>query len=298
MKFISKILYSKKVTPYVFIAPFLLVMILFFIYPLISAIVMSFQEIVPGITTFVGFENYEKLWNPTFFTAIKNSFLYMLATLAILIPIPLLLAVMINSKFMPLRGFFQSTLFLPALSSVVVAGIIFRMLFGSLPFSQMNIIIGYFGFEPIKWLNSPATGYMALLALAFWRWAGVNLLYFLAGLQNIPNELYEAIDIDGANARQKFFYITLPLLRPITIYVVTISVFGGLAMFTESYMFWGANSPNNMALTIVGYLYQMGIRQNRMGFASAVGIVLLLFAFIINFIQLWFSGQLKSWRNT
>ena len=296
IKSISKFLNNRKIAPYIFVSPFIFILCLFFIYPLISAVIMSFQEILPGESTFVGFDNYKRLINPTFFTAIRNSFFYMLVTLVILIPIPLILAVLLNSKLMIFRGLFQSILFLPALSSVVVAGIIFRMLFGSLPYSQMNIILGYFGHESISWLNHPLTAYIALLSLATWRWAGVNILYFLAGLQNIPEELYEASSIDGANAIQKFFFITLPLLRPITTYVLTISVFGGLAMFTESYMFWGANSPNNIGLTIVGYLYQMGIQQNRMGLACAVGIFLLIFTFIINFIQLSFSGQFKKWR--
>ncbi len=294
---LKNILNNKNVTPYVFISPFILVVCLFFLYPLISALVMSFYEVLPGASTFIGFENYERLFNPTFFVAIRNSFLYMLATLAILIPIPLLLAVFLNSKVMVLKGFFQSTLFLPALSSVVVAGIIFRMLFGSLPNSQMNLFLGFFGYEPIEWLNYAHTSYIALLLLATWRWLGINILYFLSGLQNIPTELYEASSLEGTNIFQDFFHITLPLLKPITTYVLTISVFGGLSMFTESYMLWGGpNSPNNIGLTIVGYLYKMGIQQNRMGLACAIGMFLLLFTFAVNLVQLSLSGQFKKWK--
>jgi arabinosaccharide transport system permease protein len=124
---------------------------------------------------------------------------------------------------------------------------------------------------------------------------GINLLYFLAGLQNIPKELYEAADVDGATTWRKFIHVTVPLLKPITIYVFTISIYGGYSMFAESYMLWGNNnSPNNMGLTIVGYLYRNGIEQNNLGFGSAVGITLLVVTLIITLIQLSLSGMFKK----
>ena len=127
-----------------------------------------------------------------------------------------------------------------------------------------------------------------------WRWTGVNMLYFVSGLKSIDTSLYEAADIDGANARQKLWFITLPLLKPTTIYVVTISVFAGLSMFLESFMLWGNNSsPKNIGLTIVGYLYKRGIEKNDMGYACAVGVVLMVIALIINFIQLFATGTLS-----
>lgn len=121
------------------------------------------------------------------------------------------------------------------------------------------------------------------------------MLYFLSGLQGIDSSLYEAADIDGASRWQKFTMITLPLLKPTWIYVLTISIYAGLAMFLESYMMWGGNgSPKNIGLTIVGYLYRRGIERNQMGYASAVGIVLLIIALIVNFAQLTASGTFKK----
>ena len=115
---------------------------------------------------------------------------------------------------------------------------------------------------------------VALLALAMWRYTGVNVLYFLAGMQSIPDEYYEAASIDGASRVQQFFQITLPNLKPTIVYVTTISIYGGLAMFLESFMLYAGNSsPNNQALTVVGYLYRRGIEENDLGFASAVGVV-------------------------
>ena len=134
-----------------------------------------------------------------------------------------------------------------------------------------------------------------MVLLCCWRWTGVNMLYFLSGLQGIDASLYEAADIDGATRWQKFRLITLPLLKPTWIYVLTISIYAGLAMFLESYMMWGGNaSPKNIGLTIVGYLYRRGIERNQMGYASAVGIVLLVIALTINFIQLTISGTFKK----
>lgn len=123
------------------------------------------------------------------------------------------------------------------------------------------------------------------------------MIYFLSGLQQIPEELYESAEIDGASAWQKFMKITVPLIKPTTVYVLTISIYGGLAMFTESYMlFNGNNSPNNMGTTIVGYLYRMGWEQNQIGLASAVGCVLLTIVMVINVIQLRINGTLGGKR--
>jgi arabinosaccharide transport system permease protein len=141
------------------------------------------------------------------------------------------------------------------------------------------------------------TGFAAMVLMACWRWTGVNMLYFLSGLNNISPEMYESAEIDGANAWRKFCYISVPLLKPTIIYVLTISIYAGLAMFTESYMLWaGNNSPKNIGLTIVGYLYRQGWEQNRMGYASAVGLVLLIVAMTINLVQLRIMGVLGKER--
>lgn len=256
---------------------------------------MSFQEVLPGATKFIGLENYKNLNNPTFFKALRNSTVYTALTLCILIPIPLVLAVFLNSKVMFFKNFFRSVTFIPALISIVVAGIIFRLIFSGQETGLANQFISLFGFENIAWLNSYGSSLTVLIMLALFRWMGVNLLYFLAGLQNIPNSLYESAEIDGAGSWQKFTKITLPLLKPITIYVLTISIYGGYAMFVESYMLFAGNkSPNDMGLTVVGYLYRSGIEKFELGFGSAVGITLLFITFTITFIQLKFFGMFKK----
>ncbi|MEK4527047.1 sugar ABC transporter permease [Paenibacillus sp. BGI2013] len=294
---IKKFVYSQKVAPYVFVLPFILIFLIFWFFPLVNSFVMSFQDRMLGQDPkWIGEANYSKLLtDKVFLTSIKNSVVYMLGTLVLLIPFPMLFAVMINSKLMMGREFFKSSFFLPALTSVAVAGTIFRLTFGEMEGSLMNSFLGLFGVEPIKFLKDGNWSMAALLILACWRWTGVNMLYYLSGLKSIDNEYYEAASIDGASAWQKFRTITMPLLKPTTVYVTTISVYAGLAMFTESLMMFNGNkSPQNIGLTIVGYLYRQGIEQNKLGYAAAVGIILLVIAMVINLTQLKFSGMFKK----
>ncbi len=294
----KKFLYSKKAAPYVFILPFVITFAVFWVIPLAKSGVMSMEKILPGQTEFIGAVNFKRLFSDRVFkVAVMNSFKYMLFTLLLLIPIPMLMACMVNSKLVTgkIKGFFKSSLFIPALTSVVVAGTIFRLIFGEMDTALMNRFIGLFNFEAVKWLKGAVTGFAALLSLACWRWFGVNMMYFLSGLQSIPEDYYEAASIDGASTWQKFIKITVPQLKPTIVYVLTISIYGGLSMFTESYMLWqGNNSPQNIGLTIVGYLYRQGIEKNDMGYASAVGVVLLVIVLVVNIIQLMATGMFKK----
>lgn len=159
----------------------------------------------------------------------------------------------------------------------------------------MNQVLAFFGGDPVIWLRKPLTVWIALFILCLWRWTGVNMMYYLSGLQQISGDLYESANIDGASSVQQFRYITLPLLKPTTVYVLTISIFGGLAMFTESYLLFNGNkSPNNVGTTIVGYLYRMGMEQNNLGIGSAIGVLLLVIVMIINVIQLALNGTFKK----
>ncbi|HZG86011.1 sugar ABC transporter permease [Paenibacillus sp.] len=294
MRSAKSLLYSQSFAPFLFVWPFVITFLLFFAYPVISTVIMSFQQVVPGEVRFIGLDNYQKLWNPQFQQALKVSTMYTFWTLLVLIPVPLVLAVFLNSKLLFARNVFRSVLFVPALTSVVVAGVIFRLIFGETEGSVMNTIVGWFGIPAQKWLFNSTTGMLVLVLLASWRWMGINIIYFLSALQNIPKELYESADIDGAGVFQKFWSITLPLLKPITIYVLTISIYGGFAMFTESYVFWTNNSPGDIGLTIVGYLYKQGFEFFDLGYGSTIGITLLGLILIINVIQLKFFGLFRK----
>lgn len=288
MKNISQI--QRKIVPYVFVAPFIISLFFFYLYPFISTVIMSFQNIVPGEVEFIGLDNYTRLNDEHFFIAIKNSFVYTVLTIAVLIPIPLILATLLNHKKCLGSRFFRSAFFIPSLISVVVAGTIIRLLFASPEGAFINSILAFFNIGAQKWLMAGRVHAMFLLVIiALWRWTGINIIYFLSGLQTIPHELYEAADIDGANALQKFRVITLPLLKPIVIFVTTISILGGFSMFEESYILWSGNSPNNIGLTMVGYVYRKGFQSGDLGMGSAIGLVLLIIVVVFSL------GELSLW---
>ena len=298
MRGAKSLLYSQRWAPYLFIAPFVITLLAFWTVPLVRTFLMSTQEVLFGEATFVGADNYQRLvGDRIFWQALFNSTRYMVLTIALLIPIPLVLAAVLNSKIGSprVKAVFKSSMFVPTLTSVVVAGIIFRLMFSETDTGLMNQVLGFFGVDPVRWLREDLGGLTALLTLAMWRYTGINILYFLAGMQSIPNELYEAASIDGANRVQQFFNVTIPNLKPTIVFVTAISIYGGLAMFLESFMLYaGNNSPNNQGLTVVGYLYRSGIEENDLGFASAVGVVLLVLIMAINLTYLTLTGTFKK----
>lgn len=287
---------QEKVAPYVFVLPFILTFFVFFLYPIISTIIMSTQQILgPGDVTFIGMRNYKNMITPDFFNALWVTTRYTVYTILILIPLPMLLAVFLNSKITIGRNFFKTSFFIPALTSVIVAGLFFRLAFGEQDTTLVNMIITKFGFEKLTWLQHRHGGMVAMVTLCTWRWLGVNIVYFLSGIQGIPAEQYESADIDGANVWQKFIRITVPSLKPVIIYVVTISVYGGYAMFAESYaLFGGPRSPGGIGLTLVNLIYQKGFNENNLGLGSAIGITLLLIVMVVNIIQLTLTGFFKK----
>ncbi|CDQ20134.1 L-arabinose transport system permease protein AraP [Halobacillus karajensis] len=291
---VMKFLNSKKVVPYIFVTPFILSFLVLTLYPAIQGIIMSFQSVLPGQVEFIGMQNYTRVPNGTFYKALTNTTVYVILTVIILTFIPMLLAVFLNSKVIKLKTLFRASLFVPALTSTIVGGMIFRLMFGEQETAAANQFISFLGFEPVNWRFTAWSGMLLMVLLASWRWIGVNLLYFLAALQNVPEELYEAADIDGASRFQKLWYITLPQLKPIIIFVSTITIINGFRMFEESFVFWEAGSPGNIGLTVVGYIYQQGIQQNDMGFGAAVGVVLMLIIFVVSFIYLIMTGTFKK----
>ena len=288
-------LITEKNAPYIFIAPFVLTFLVFFLYPLVSTFIMSFQDIAgPGDTTFIGLKNYRNLANEQFYHAIKNSVVYTFLTIAVLIPLPLLLAVLLNSKATRFTNFFKAAFFLPALTSVVVAGLFFRFAFSAQETAFINDLLIKIGASPRDWLFKRETTMLVLVLFCTWRWIGVNIIYFMSGLNAIPVEQYEAASIDGAGPLQKFLTITLPNLKSVTVYVVTISIYGGFSMFSESFtLFSSVRSPGDIGLTIVSYIYLEGFNFARLGMGSAIGVTLFAIIMGVNLIQLYASGTFK-----
>jgi len=287
---------SKKIAPYIFLLPFFVSLIIFYIYPVINTIFLSFQNVVPGESSFIGMTNYRNMFTPDFFQALSVTFRYTVYTILILIPGPLVLSVLLNSGSRKWNTVFRAMFFLPSLVSVVVAGTVFRLIFASSGKAVINAFLNMlFGIKPINWLlGGPMHAMFLMVAIAVWRWTGVNIIYFMSGLQQIPGELYEAADIDGFGSLTKFMYITLPLLKPTTIFVTVISIFGGFAMFEESYIFWSGQSPNNVGLTMVGLIYKKGFQTGNIGMASAIGIVLIIIVLFVSLLALRLFGFFKK----
>ena len=292
---IKKIFYSQTLAPYIFILPFLLSFLIFFLYPTINTFFMSFHEVLGmGNQNFIGLTNYQRLFNQNFYEAIRTNTLYTIFLIIILIPLSMLFATLLNLKYLKGRNFFKSALFVPALTSIIVAGVAFRLLFGEMETAFVNSILYFAGFSAKQWTLNHDTGMFLMVSLASWKMIGIYMIYFISGLQAIPEELYESAEIDGANTISKFTKITLPLLKPISIYVLTILIFDGYRMFGESFVFWNEGMPGNIGLTIVRYIYQQAFQRNNMGFGSAIGIVLLAIVLTINLIQLRFFGVFKK----
>ncbi len=291
---LKKLLYNQKAAPYVMIFPFILVFLVFFLYSIVYSFLMSFYKFQPGVQEFIGIKNYQRLSDGHFLNAIWNNTRYVFWAIVILVPISLLIALMLNTKMMPGKKLFRACVFVPSLTSVIVAGIVFRMFFSGLDTGFINSILLRFGMEPHDWLReNQHTAMLAMVSLTVWRWIGPTMLYFLAALQNVSPELLEAAEIDGASSLKKFFYITVPQIKPILIYVITIQIYGGFSMFTESFVYWNTTSPNDIGLTMVVLLYQKGFVEADMGYSYAIGVVLLVIIFTASFLQLRSFGMFR-----
>jgi len=287
---------SPKVAGYVFVAPFIIYFLIFFLYPICETFYTSLrQQVGFAPPKFAGLANYKLLNNEYFLTAVENSAMYTFFTCAILVPLPLVLAAMLNSGFVKHADGIKSAMFIPALTSVVMAGLFFRYAFSTNENALFNAVMKFLGFMPQAWLEKRGTTMVVLVVFCCWKWMGVNIVYYLSALQSIPKELYEAAEIDGANAFQRFFNVTVPCVKPTIIYVLTISIYGGFSMFAEAYtLFNSARTPGDIGATIVSYMYAQGFNRNNFGLASAAGIVLLLTVMILNVIQLKFTGMLDK----
>jgi arabinosaccharide transport system permease protein len=291
----KSILYNKKAAPYIFCMPFVLSFFIFFLYPIITTFYMSFMDVISLDTMdFVGLKNYKRLFNEHFYNAIKTSTIYTLSMVAIMMIFPITIATLLNSKMMKLKNIFRSVFFIPSLTSVIVAGIAFRLIFGDTELGFINSILLKYGGEVIPFKMEYWTGILIMVVLASWREIGINMVYCLSALQNVPEELLEAAQIDGANSFQRFRSVILPQVKPIIIYILTLSIINGYRMFTEGYVYWNETNPGDNGLTIVRYIYQQAFQRNDFGMGSAIGVVLLAIILAINMGQLKFFGLFKK----
>ncbi|MCK6576491.1 MAG: sugar ABC transporter permease [Anaerolineae bacterium] len=272
------------------------VFLIFKVYPVITAVIMSFQNF-QGIQSqeWVGLTNYQNVFDLVRFNqALTNTTAYTLGTLLVLIPLPLILAVLLDSGRVVQSTVFRTLLFLPALTSLVVTGTIFRLMLAENGFINL-FLEATLGVRPLRWLEIADLALPSLIVVATWRWTGINILYFNSGLVNIPRELYEAATIDGANVFQLFWSITLPLLRPTTLFVVVLSIIGGYQVFVEPFIVYnGGGGPGDSALSMALLIYRTAFTSFNFGTAAAMGVILAAIIFVFSLIQFRFFGVFRQ----
>lgn len=281
--------------PYIFVAPFFILFIIFFLGPSIFALILSFSK-WNAITNmrWLGLTNYIRLvQDPVAIQAITNTAVYMLASVFIVMPLALVLATVLNSPRLKLQGLWRAMFFSPIVTSAVAITLVFVLLY-SRDYGILNYFLSFFGIQPVDWLGDPAWAKVAIIGLILWRWTGYNMIYFLAGMQGISHEYYEAAQLDGANGLQQFFRITVPLLRPIILYVSVITVIGSAQIFDEVYILAPSGGPSNGTLSLTQYLYTRGIGRLELGYASAIGMLMFAVIFTLSLIQLRAFGGFRE----
>lgn len=274
----------------------MIVFLVFKVYPVILAVIMSFQNF-QGVQSqeWVGLANYQNVFELVRFNqALTNTTVYTIGTLLILIPLPLILAVLLDSGRVVQSTLFRTLIFLPALTSLVVAGTVFRLILANEGF--LNLALNsLLGLPKMRWLDTADLALPSLILIATWRWTGINILYFNAGLVNIPHELYEAAAIDGASPIQMFWRITLPLLRPTTLFVVVLTIIGGYQVFVEPFILYlGGSGPGDGGLTMALLIYRTAFTSFNFGTAAAMGVILAAIIFVFSLIQFRFFGVFRK----
>ena len=279
---------QRRLAPYLFISPFYILFLVFFLGPALFALFLALHS-WNGIDSmqFVGLRNFTELLtqDEVFLKALRNTAFYSGASLFIVTPISLLLAVALNAKMVHWKDAFRTIYFTPIVTSTIAIAIVFTVLYNQ-RVGLLNMLIEHLGGQGINWLSSKQWSKISVLGLMTWRWAGFNAIYFLAGLQTIPQTLYEAAMVDGANRWQLFWHITLPMLRPVILFVAVIVLIGSAQIFDEPYMLT-SGGPQDSSLSIANYLYRVGLNQYlRLGYASAIGFFMFAIIFFFSWIQM------------
>ncbi len=277
---------QRRLAPYLFISPFYILFVVFFLGPVLFALYLSFTT-WNGIDPirFVGFHNFgEEFTDAIFLKALRNTAFYCGASLFVVTPMSLLLAVALNAKLVRWKDVFRTIYFTPVVTSSVAIAIVFLLLYNTRS-GVINSLLGRLGIAPINWLGSQQWSKIAVQGLGAWRWCGFNSVYFLAGLQTIPQTLYEAAMVDGANRWQTFRHITLPMLRPVTLFVAVMALIGTAQTFEEPYMLT-RGGPVDSSLSLANYLYRVGPQYLRLGYAASQGFTLFALIFLFSWLQL------------
>jgi ABC-type sugar transport system permease subunit len=265
-------------------APYTAFLLVFAVYPIAFALVLVFlQWDLVTTPTFAGFDNIRLLAHDgRFWRAVANTFVFLSIHVPLQIATALALALALNRK-LALRGFWRASFFLPVVISGAVVAILWSNLYAT-DVGLINRVLTRIGLHPVPWLTDPATAMPAIAVMVTWKNVGFYVIIYLAGLQYIPRSCQEAIEIEGANAWQRFRYLTLPSLLPQTLLVVTLSTINGFQLFIEPYVMTGGG-PLRRTYSVVLYLYTNAFAYQKMGYAATIGVALALIIGAVVFIQ-------------
>ena len=280
-----------------FVAPALAVIAIFFFVPIVAAFAISLTDFDIyaladlGNLRFVGFGNYLKLVEtPLFWQALGNTLYFVVAGVPLSIACSLGAALLLDSRLARWRAWFRTALFAPVVTTLVAVAVIWRYLF-STRYGLINYALSGIGIDPIDWLGDPHWAMPAIILFAVWKNFGYNMIIFLAGLQTIPAELYEAARIDGASAWRQFWSVTLPMLSPVVLLVGILTVAGYFQLFAEPYVMT-QGGPLQSTVSVLYLMYEQGFKFWNLGSASAVAFVLFLLIFAVTALQL--RGRVRS----
>lgn len=281
---------SEGVAGWRFAAPALVLIGAFFIVPVAAGLLLSLTDFDiyaigdPSTARFVGLRNYTStLANPAFWTSFWNTLYFVVVGGPLTIATALGAAMLVNARLARFKGLFRTVYFAPVVTTMVAVAVVWRYVYHP-RFGLLNRFLGLFGVEPINWLGDPHWTMPAIILLSAWKNFGYSMVIFVAGLQSVPDHLYEAARIDGASAWQQFRSITLPMLRPTIVFVSLITMIGYFQLFAEPYVLTGGALLNN-TYSLVLFMYTEGFRWWNMGFAAAVAFLLFLVILAASMLQ-------------
>jgi multiple sugar transport system permease protein len=264
----------------IFLAPGLLVIGLFFLVPIVASLLLSLTDFDIyalgdlGNARFVGLRNFSRLLgDPLFWTSMRNTFYFVLVGGPLTLGVALAAALLLHSKLVRWKGLFRTIFFAPYVTTLVAVAIVFRYLYHP-RFGGLNRVLDVVGIAPIDWLGDPRWAMPAIILLAIWKNFGYAMILFIAGLQAIPESLYEAARIDGAGGLQAFRKITLPMLAPTFLFLGVLTTIGYFQFFAEPYVMTGGGGPLNATLSTGLLMYKQGFRWWNMGYAAAIAVIL------------------------
>ncbi|MEQ8164778.1 MAG: sugar ABC transporter permease [Alphaproteobacteria bacterium] len=280
-------------TAYGFLAPYLLIFAAFWVWPIIYSFYLSFLATRVQPWTFNPTFNWGRLIiDPAFFNAFKNTMIILVIQVPVMIALATLLAVLLNSQLLRARGIMRFAFFAPVVVGEVAYAAVFRLMFQA-DFGVINKLLGLIGVAPVSWSSNP-TAAMALIIMAVtWRWVGYNAIIILSGLQSIPEDVYEAATLDKVSKTRQFFFITLPLLRPIILVCVVLSVIGTMQLFAEPFLITNRGGPGGATETLGLFLYRQGFTVLNFGYASAVAYTIAAIAVVISALNFWLGRDPK-----